>query len=278
MPVVWLATGPGPRARRQHDEFEQDVAYRSNWQDFLTAKFAIQYIGSWHSHHKLGLNRPSGGDVEAVRQYARRHGRHRNIEIIATLDGENGAPVLYPYVYLDAENGQHDLWNLNILPGASPLRAQIGQDRPGFSLDSRNSSTFDTSRQTAGAQYRAPQVDLPALASSPEVQNELRSLVDAGVDPEDIDLDERGGRLLLMFRLDSRVPEYELAAVIAPGTPPCLIKVDVLRDAISVRGDLSAVLLGQGVDLERQPFGGGVLAKVLVILGHKLTIGEHANG
>lgn len=263
MPVIWLATGPGPRARREHAEFEQDIEFRTKLQDMLTHKFAIQFIGSWHSHHRLGLDRPSRGDVQAVREYAARHGRRRNVEIIVTLDGDKGQPSLHPYVYLDAESGQHDLWTLNILPGSSPLRTQLGQERGEASAEPGLSAQI---AQT----MKATQSTAPALAATPEMENEIRCLSASGVDLEDLDLDESGGRYLMIFRIHPSVP-FELAAVIEPTRPPQLTHIEVLRAGQVVRIDLSGILSRQGLDLHSQPFGGGVLARVVTVLRPELS-------
>jgi hypothetical protein len=197
-------------------------------------------------------------------EYAGRHGRRRNVEIIVTLDGDKGQPVLRPYVYLDAETGQHDLWTLNILPGSSPLRTQGGQEHgeasaePG--LSAQNTQTMQSTQITA-----------PALAVAPEIENEIRYLSDAGVDLEDLELDERGGRYLMMFRIHPGIPEFELAAVIEPTRPPHLTHLEVLRAGQAFRIDLPGILQRQGLDLYAQPFGGGVLARVVTVLRPELT-------
>ncbi len=77
MPVIWLTSGPGPKAKHLSTHFEQESAFTSDWQRRLMGHFGIQYIGSWHSHHTLSLNHPSSGDVKAAMAYAVRHGRQR---------------------------------------------------------------------------------------------------------------------------------------------------------------------------------------------------------
>jgi hypothetical protein len=111
----------------------------------------------------------------------------------------------------------------------------------------------------------------PALAASPEIENEIQCLSDAGVDLADLELDERGGRYLMMFRIHPRIPEFELAAVIEPTRPPHLTHVELLQAGQAVPIDLPAILLRQGVDLRSQPFGGGVLARVVTVLTPELS-------
>ena len=105
MPVIWLASGPGPKVRRNRVHFEQDSDFTTHWERRLKQEFGLQYIGSWHSHHRLGLREPSSGDREAARSYARNHNRQRTLEIIVTYEGNQ--THLWPYFY---SNAQEESW------------------------------------------------------------------------------------------------------------------------------------------------------------------------
>lgn len=135
MPVVWLASGPGPGVRRSNTHFAQDTTFTTEWQKRLKNEFGIQYIGSWHSHHQLRLRTPSEGDVEAAQSYARNHGRNRTIEIIVTYE-DNNEIVLWPYFYPRAQNARTERWVASqfvYLSGESPLRPRLGADERLFS-------------------------------------------------------------------------------------------------------------------------------------------------
>ena len=123
MPTVWFVTGPGPNAYEKSAEFSQDTKFTTNWQKVLMDNFGLQYIGTWHSHHRLGLNKPSNGDVRAVQSYARRHHRIHTLEIIVTI--EKNEIMLRPYYYFDALIGEYTLANFKMLKGESPIRSKI---------------------------------------------------------------------------------------------------------------------------------------------------------
>lgn len=138
-PVVQCAVGPGPLARRTATSFYQDEAYLREVGGVLSARHGLQHIGQWHSHHRMGLDHPSGGDVNTVRRALEESGIARFFVVIATLracrDGrevpslrgylfQRGMPVRTPW----ATAG----WV--VLPGRSPVR-----------LDDRSRRVFDMS-------------------------------------------------------------------------------------------------------------------------------------
>lgn len=131
MPIVWLTTGPGPKAKGSSVEFEQDPKFRTEWQNFLSANYGIQYIGSWHSHHKLNLSRPSGGDMKAAQDYLRRHKRSFTIEVIA--NHEDGETILRPYFYSVFIN-QWVLADFKVMEQENPIRSQISFPQTGLEI------------------------------------------------------------------------------------------------------------------------------------------------
>lgn len=124
MPIIWLASGPGPRVKRNRVHFEQDTSFTTTWQRQLMQAFGVQYIGSWHSHHSLSLREPSGGDREAARTYALNHNRRRTLEIIVTHERNNDT-TLWFYYYPDAARESWQRAEQVLLPGVSPLRLQL---------------------------------------------------------------------------------------------------------------------------------------------------------
>lgn len=63
IPVVMFAIGPGVNANHRTTFFNQDVQYLLTVGNALKSQFGLIHIGEWHSHHQLGLARPSGHDV-----------------------------------------------------------------------------------------------------------------------------------------------------------------------------------------------------------------------
>ena len=135
MPVVWLASGPGPNSSGHGTEFSQDPMFITHWQRVLNQRFAIQYIGSWHSHHVLGLKHPSGGDVDSVRKYAKKHGRSKTLELLVNFDSERSPliPFLRAFFYGNAETGHYEQVDIESIRGVSPLRTLLGSEEHAFS-------------------------------------------------------------------------------------------------------------------------------------------------
>ena len=66
VPVVLYVIGPGPHANHQGAFFNQDINYLEMIGGILTRDFGLQHMGEWHSHHQLGLARPSGHDAFTI--------------------------------------------------------------------------------------------------------------------------------------------------------------------------------------------------------------------
>lgn len=76
-PVVCYAIGPGRNANHQPAFFNQDTEYLQSVYNELNRRYGLRYIGEWHSHHQLGLPKPSGHDasttVHGMRKLKFRH-------------------------------------------------------------------------------------------------------------------------------------------------------------------------------------------------------------
>ena len=81
-PVIFLATGPGRQSSgdRIWFDLDKDSILRNN--EYLFDKFGIQYLGDWHSHHVLDLDRPSPGDRERISRIMINSQRSKMFEII----------------------------------------------------------------------------------------------------------------------------------------------------------------------------------------------------
>jgi predicted nuclease with TOPRIM domain len=66
VPIVTVAIGPGPAAKHNPTSFYQDTDFLRRVGTALNQSHGLQYIGEWHSHHLMGLARPSGGDSATV--------------------------------------------------------------------------------------------------------------------------------------------------------------------------------------------------------------------
>lgn len=66
VPVVMYVIGPGRNANHQPTFFNQDGSYLQEVGNALLNRYGLCHIGEWHSHHQLGLARPSGHDARTM--------------------------------------------------------------------------------------------------------------------------------------------------------------------------------------------------------------------
>ncbi len=95
--VVQFVLGPGENCHRTGASFFQDIDYLRKAGTYLTEKHGLCNIGQWHSHHRLGLTRPSGGDKNTVWGNMPNLGLDRYIVFIATIAGSSGSSYSYSY-------------------------------------------------------------------------------------------------------------------------------------------------------------------------------------
>lgn len=84
--VIQLVLGPGKHCRRTSGSFYQDVEYLEKVGSHLTGKEGLCHIGEWHSHHTIGLKRPSGGDERTVWTNMPKYGLSRFLLFIANIE------------------------------------------------------------------------------------------------------------------------------------------------------------------------------------------------
>lgn len=125
IPTLLLATKAGPNAQRNNAHFRLDVDYLRQLSETFATDWALRYFGDWHSHHRLGLSSPSGGDQKRIRSLAARNEFPGMAEIIVTLEDTRNDPTIriHPWVY-DVSGGDFgpQPLTLKVLPGISPIR------------------------------------------------------------------------------------------------------------------------------------------------------------
>ena len=84
--VIQFALGPGKKCRRTTASFYQDVDYLAEVGSYLTENEGVCHIGEWHSHHQLGLARPSGGDKNTVWNNMPTYNLKRFVIFIANIE------------------------------------------------------------------------------------------------------------------------------------------------------------------------------------------------
>jgi hypothetical protein len=128
LPTILLATKAGPNAQRDHAHFRLDVDYLRHLSEVMASDWVLRYFGDWHSHHRLGLSAPSGGDRRRIASIGNRNQFTSMAEIIVTLDGSSDEPVIriHPWVYdLSAGEAAPSPLRVKLLPGLSPIRQAL---------------------------------------------------------------------------------------------------------------------------------------------------------
>ena len=129
-PVVALATGPGAAARHEVAAFYQDVSFMASTQSSVWEGYALQHMGEWHSHHRIGLAEPSAGDIATVWSGMASRGWNRFVLGIANLGAAEVDVTLGLYLF-DATTQKVEPCEVRVLKTANPFRDRtpdFGQD------------------------------------------------------------------------------------------------------------------------------------------------------
>ena len=105
-PVVLYAIGPGRNANHQPAFFNQDVQYLDSIGNELVERYALQHIGEWHSHHKMGLAAPSAHDAQTMFNGLRNIPQRRLLLCICNY--RNGAATINPYNFHEERMGCYE--------------------------------------------------------------------------------------------------------------------------------------------------------------------------
>ena len=139
VPIVHYVVGPGPRAVHNVTHFRQDFEFLERNADFLVAEHALHHIGSWHSHHSLGLTTPSGGDSASTLEGMAECRLKSFLLVIGNCRG--GLSAVRPYRY--HINGQCELLRWVVLDGVSPVRKPYDAAHPDNVYHPRGTANMD---------------------------------------------------------------------------------------------------------------------------------------
>ena len=130
--VIQLVLGPGKNCRRASASFYQDVHYLEKAGSQLIKQEGVCHIGEWHSHHKIGLKQPKGGDKGTVWRNMPTYGLNRFVLFIANIETQfNSAASVGCFLF---ERGTADQiqrmtqGQFQLLPNESPLREKLQTD------------------------------------------------------------------------------------------------------------------------------------------------------
>ncbi len=126
IPVVLFAIGPGPRANHQAAFFNQDVDYLVRVGQMLIGRYGLQHIGEWHSHHQLGLARPSGHDAATMVHCIKRQNLRQFLLCIGNCTDTASELNAFAFTQDAGYDYVHAAWDVKT--GASPFRTVIARD------------------------------------------------------------------------------------------------------------------------------------------------------
>lgn len=118
IPMIHYVVGPGPKAIHHVTHFRQDFNFLESNADCLVEEHALHHIGSWHSHHSLGLTQPSQGDSVSTLEGMKECCLDSFLLIIGNC--RNGKSAVRPYRYYS--DGTCELLKWVVLSGVSPIR------------------------------------------------------------------------------------------------------------------------------------------------------------
>lgn len=133
-PRVVYAIGPGPRANHEGAFFNQDVAYL----EAVGAKlkqYGLQHIGEWHSHHHLGLPRPSGHDSSTMQNGIDQLNLHRLLLCIGSFDSRDRI-IINPFNF--ARDAQYNEARWEVINADNRLRQVVDADLQGLLIHPRS--------------------------------------------------------------------------------------------------------------------------------------------
>lgn len=121
-PIILYVIGPGPQANHQSSFFNQDIDYLVKVGGSLRSRFGLHHIGEWHSHHQLGLDRPSIYDVNTMTSVIRGKGLGHFLLCIGTCTPDEAS--VRGFMCNDS-NCQSADWD--VIRVDSPVRKEVDQ-------------------------------------------------------------------------------------------------------------------------------------------------------
>jgi len=148
IPIVYLATRSGPNSVRDQAHFRLDVDYLIRLSVQLEQDWGLRYFGDWHSHHRLELQTPSGGDRARIQRLASKNAFQEMAEFIVTFSrsyNTDRSIRLHPYAYLQLPSEETTDIVPIVLTGISPVRDALAKAQvlPEQHLSSFSSFSLD---------------------------------------------------------------------------------------------------------------------------------------
>ncbi|MFN8428995.1 MAG: hypothetical protein U0V04_03365 [Spirosomataceae bacterium] len=132
-PVIQFVTGPGKNALHEVAFFRQDPEYLNVIGQVMYNEYGLFHIGTWHSHHRLGLEYPSNHDSFSMNNAVMTHDLSKFILMIGTYKKGVASVKGFAYpstVYLEEVGFQ-------LIKSKSPIRKQLEISHPDVIIPSK---------------------------------------------------------------------------------------------------------------------------------------------
>lgn len=178
IPFIQYVVGPGRNAEHHHAHFRQDFDFLDKNADFLVKEHALHHIGTWHSHHSLDLDHPSGGDTRSTLSGMRECRLKSFVLLIGNY--RHGKSTMNAFRYYD--NGSCIKLKWIILDGESPVRQIYDRTHPTLVYKPKGEPRMMALEQTTlnsdnNAASRVPTFDADYWLSTQENKKEFAAIV-----------------------------------------------------------------------------------------------------
>lgn len=124
-PVIEYVLGAGKTAEHQTAAFYQEASFLKTAGAALRDLHGLQHIGTWHSHHKIGLTEPSRGDSNTMQRALDKNRFNAWLLTICNFADNSDRVEMRGYLYHAGEAGAHQQLTWLVLPGSSPVRTAM---------------------------------------------------------------------------------------------------------------------------------------------------------
>ncbi len=210
-PMIEYVLGPGETAEHDDAAFYQESLFLKSAGGILHDLHGLQHVGTWHSHHRLGLTEPSKGDSSTMQRALDKNGFNAWLLTICNFADKSDRVEMRAYLYRAHGGGAHQQLTWLILPGSSPVRTAMeavkgfphGEPRtPASTYEAIPSTTFAV--MAAAPQTASPTFPSSSFMATPEGRGELYRLSqELSALEQDVEILQReDGRVSLSFHRD----------------------------------------------------------------------------
>jgi hypothetical protein len=210
-PVIEYVLGPGETAEHDDAAFYQESSFLKSSGAILHDLHGLQHVGTWHSHHRLGLTVPSSGDSNTMQRALDKNGFNAWLLTICNFADKSDKVEMRAYLYHSHGGGERRQLTWLILPGSSPVRTAMetverfphAEPRtPASTYEAIPSTTFAV--MAATPQTTSPTFPVSSFMATPEGRGELhRFFQELSALEQDVEIRQReDGRVSLAFERD----------------------------------------------------------------------------